>query len=186
MAGGAEPAELAGAYRFDDPEGQVGIETLLLRATDGSVVQVPTTYRAAPLAGAERGLIGTLEHSVLGTRWVYDGCHDPVYVEALASAIGTGGTQAELQVQSPDGAMAIREATTRVLGSGTDTAVPIDASAPTVSSDQTTTTIRLGQVELTVHRVIDSAVPSSGQLTLTGTWPGNDEPAVLAQLRTGG
>ncbi len=92
-------------------------------------MQVPTTYRAGPLAGADGALIGTLEHSVLGTRWVYDGCHDPVYVEALATAIATGGTQADLQVQSPDGEMAIREATTRVQGSGTDTAVPIDVGA---------------------------------------------------------
>jgi hypothetical protein len=184
--GPADSAELAGAYRFDDPAGEVGIETHLLRAADGSVVQVPTTYRAAPLADADRALIGTLEHSVLGTRWVYDGCYDPVFVEALATAIATGGAQAELQVQSSDGALAIREATTRVQGSGTDAGVDIADSVPAVSTDQIATTIQLGQIEVTVQRVIDSSVPSAGRLSLTGTWPGNDQPAVLAQMRVGG
>ena len=181
----AEPIELAGAYRFDDPDGEVGIEIHLLRGADGSVVQVPTTYRAGPLAGADAALIGTVEHSVLGTRWVYDGCHDPVYVEALATAIATGGTQADLQVQSPDGEVAIRAAITRVQGSGAGSAVSVD-SVPVVSSDQATTTIQSGELELIVQRAIDRQVTSAGQLTLIGTWPGQDQPALLAQLRSGG
>jgi hypothetical protein len=41
------------AYRFDDPAGEVGIETLLVRRGAGPVLQVPLTYRGAPLAGAE-------------------------------------------------------------------------------------------------------------------------------------
>ena len=40
------------------------------------------TYRGAPLAGAEEALIGTSEHGVLGTRWIYDAAHDPVAVAA--------------------------------------------------------------------------------------------------------
>lgn len=73
-------------FRFDDPAGEVGIETLILRddaTTPPTVYQVPLTYRGAPLVGAERALVGTMEHSVLGTRYVYDGPHDPVYVAAL-------------------------------------------------------------------------------------------------------
>ena len=46
---------------------------------DGSVLHVPVTYRAAPVAGADEHLIGTMEHSVLGRRWAYDGCADPVF-----------------------------------------------------------------------------------------------------------
>ena len=83
------------AYRFDDPDGEVGIETALLQTTDGSVVQVPLTYRGAPLDVAEDALIGTTAHSVLGTRWVYDGCGDPVWATAFATAVLTGSTQAE-------------------------------------------------------------------------------------------
>ncbi len=37
----------AGAYRFDDPDGQVGIETFLLAADNGTVLHVPATYRAS-------------------------------------------------------------------------------------------------------------------------------------------
>lgn len=75
-----------GAWRLGDPAGEVGIETLiLLDESDpaGVVYQVPLTYRAAPLAGAEHALVGTLQHSVLGKRWVYDGPHDPVYAAQL-------------------------------------------------------------------------------------------------------
>src|ERR1700710_2202585 len=72
---GDRSAELVtvAAYRFDDPEGEVGIETLLVRAGDGPVLQVPLTYRAAPLDGGDAWLIGTMQHSVLGQRWTYDG-----------------------------------------------------------------------------------------------------------------
>src|SRR3954454_19487561 len=66
-----------GSFRFDDPDGEVGIEFFLLGGTGGPTVLVPMTYRAAPLDDAEEHLIGTTEHSVLGSRWVYDGCGDP-------------------------------------------------------------------------------------------------------------
>src|SRR5687767_1046232 len=75
------------AYRFDDPAGDVGIETLLVRAGDGLLLQVPLTYRGAPLDGHDRWLVGTMEHSVLGRCWVYDGCGDPVYAAVLAEII---------------------------------------------------------------------------------------------------
>lgn len=32
-----------GSYRFDDPDGEVGIETHLLGTADGQVLQVPLT-----------------------------------------------------------------------------------------------------------------------------------------------
>src|SRR5258706_8514918 len=86
--GPATPAlKRAAAYRFDDPAGEVGIETILVQAGGGPVYQVPLTYRGAPLDGADRWLIGTTEHSVLGRRWVYDATGDPVYASTLASTI---------------------------------------------------------------------------------------------------
>jgi len=40
--------------RFDDPDGEVGIELLVVRdGTDGPLVHVPMTYRGAPLEDAE-------------------------------------------------------------------------------------------------------------------------------------
>lgn len=79
-----------GYFRFEDPAGAVGIETHLV--SDGvTLYQVPMTYRDAPLDGAERSLIATAEHSVLGTRWIYDGSADPVWAERLLHLVRTGG-----------------------------------------------------------------------------------------------
>src|SRR5215475_8037664 len=66
---GADVQRVA-SCRFDDPDGAVGIETILVRVGDGPVHHAPLTYRDAPLAGADAWLIGTAEHSVLGRRWV--------------------------------------------------------------------------------------------------------------------
>jgi hypothetical protein len=75
---------------MEDPAGEVGIETHLVR--DGSVLyQVPMTYRGAPLGGAQDALISTTEHSVLGKRWIYDATADPVWIEQLLDLVRTGG-----------------------------------------------------------------------------------------------
>ncbi|GMA20217.1 1,4-alpha-glucan branching protein GlgB [Arsenicicoccus piscis] len=79
-----------GSYRFADADDVVGIETHLFAdtAAEPSVLyQIPVTYRGTPLAGAERALIGTMEHSTLGTRYVYDGPHDPAYTAELLRTI---------------------------------------------------------------------------------------------------
>ena len=83
-----------GSFRFDDPDGEVGMETLLVSA-GRDVVQVPLTYRGAPLAGAEGAFVGAMDHSVLGQRWVYDACADPVYAAALSHLLLQEGQQAE-------------------------------------------------------------------------------------------
>ncbi|WP_092808669.1 CG0192-related protein [Rhodococcus globerulus] len=173
------------AYRFDDPDGEVGIETHLLRTADGAVLQIPLTYRGAPLAGAEAFLISTMDHSVLGQRWVYDACCDPVYVRALATTIVTGGTEAELEFADPGNA---REVTTHVLGSGSGEVPSIGAvNCSTVGSATTmgsATTITSGTLELTVYRVVDVEAEFRGP-TLTGTWPGQADPVLLASLQIG-
>jgi Maltokinase N-terminal cap domain len=82
-----------GYFRLADPAGAVGIETHLV--SDGSqLYQLPMTYRDAPLDGAAGSLITTAEHSVLGTRWIYDGPGDPVWVEQLLDLVRTGGVSA--------------------------------------------------------------------------------------------
>ncbi len=112
---GSEDPTRVGAYRLDDPDGEVGLEGFVLRTRAGALVHVPLTYRAAPLPGAREHLVGTSEHSVLGTRWVYDGCADPVWVAALATAVLTGGTQAEEMVHADDGPAEPREPSVTVL-----------------------------------------------------------------------
>ena len=83
----ADPIEVIGSYRFDDPDGRVGMETHLVEA-GGALLQVPLTYRDEPLDGADDALIAEMQHSVLGTRWVYDGLRDPQLVVMLASVAG--------------------------------------------------------------------------------------------------
>ncbi|MFJ8213669.1 1,4-alpha-glucan branching protein [Streptomyces sp. NPDC096033] len=93
----------AGGFRIDDPEGEVGIEFVVVTDSSGAgpvAYLVPLTYRGAPLEGAEEGLIGTSEHGVLGTRWIYDGAHDPVLTERLLALLRG---EAEPQHQSETG-----------------------------------------------------------------------------------
>jgi hypothetical protein len=184
FAGAPDAVEAAGAYRFDDPTGEVGIETHLLSLEDGRVVQVPLTYRAAPLAGADAALLDTLQHSALGQRWVYDGCFDPVYATALATTILTGGCEAELQLITDTG-LVRREATTHVRGAGTSATIVAPIHSVMASTEQATTAIRAGNIELLLRRVLDHGGldEGAGELTLTGVWPGHDEPVVLAVAR---
>ena len=101
LGGGAAPQlRRAGGFRLDDPAGEVGIEFLLVGdGATGTTYSVPLTYRAAPLAGAEAALIGTSEHGVLGTRWIYDGAHDPIAVTQLLEFVA-GRVEAQHQSQS--------------------------------------------------------------------------------------
>ncbi|WP_127481101.1 CG0192-related protein [Nocardioides pantholopis] len=89
--------DVIGGYRLDDPDGAVGVESLLVRR-DSSVLQVPLTYRDAPLTGAEGHLIGTAEHSVLGTRWIYEAGGDPVAVGCFLRALAGDQEQAVVEV----------------------------------------------------------------------------------------
>jgi hypothetical protein len=89
----------AGGFRLDDPQGEVGIEFMVV--TDGHDDQAvsylaPMTYRASALADADNALIGTTEHGVLGHRWVYDGTSDPVLVGQLIALIH-GRAQPQMQ-----------------------------------------------------------------------------------------
>ncbi|HVX46016.1 MAG TPA: hypothetical protein VHC49_19150 [Mycobacteriales bacterium] len=174
----ASRLEIVGSYRFDDPAGAVGIETHILRTIDGRIVQVPLTYRAEPLAGAE--LVGIMEHSVLGTRYTHDGCSDPVYVHALAAAILTGGREALLELVDEE-EPAYREPTIRVTGSGTpDVAVPAIDSVHAANAG-TVTVMRAAGLELVLPRVLDTA-ETPAERTLIGTWDGQ-EPVLLARIR---
>ena len=94
--------ELLGAYRFDDPEGEVGVECHLVRAGE-TIYHLPLTYRPAPLEGAEQQLLGTMQHSVLGERYVYDGLGDELALDCFRRAICGEQEQAELGIYSEDG-----------------------------------------------------------------------------------
>ncbi|GAA1467350.1 hypothetical protein NE857_19010 [Nocardiopsis exhalans] len=94
---GQGSTEVLGTYRFDDPAGEVGVEVFLLRHA-GQLLHLPLTYRGAPLPDHGGHLVGTLEHSVLGTRWVYDGTADEVALACFRQALEGEQEQAELEV----------------------------------------------------------------------------------------
>jgi hypothetical protein len=98
---GAGDVELAGSYRFDDPDGEVGVEALLVRRA-GEVFHLPVTYRGTPLDGAGAHLVTTMEHSVLGRRWVYDAAGDPVALACYAAALVGRQEQASLEIWDGD------------------------------------------------------------------------------------
>jgi hypothetical protein len=160
--------ERVGAARFDDPAGLVGVEIFLVKAPDGPLTQVAMTYRAAPLEGADRWLIGVTEHSVLGTRWVYDAVGDPVYVATVAAAIRTGGREATEFVEMPEGPVA-REPLMTMRGSGGQ--APGTAAEIVRIDDGDPAVILTNVGELSVPR-LPSAAPPDARLILTGAWPG--------------
>lgn len=175
--GKADPVRVA-SFRFDDPAGAVGVETTLVAAGDGEIYQVPLTYRGAPLPGGEPWLVGTAEHSVLGRRWVYDACGDPVYVAVLADAILSGGGQAAEYFEA-DGQREYREPTMTVAGSGGyDVTVPVSAAPPRMT-DGDPTLIVTDAVELAVVRRLGGDPGPAGAI-LTGTWDGQPVPQLLA------
>ena len=169
-----------GSFRFDDPEGQVGMEGFLIGGTDAPVLFVPLTYRAGPLDGAEEHLVGTTEHSELGTRWVYDGCADPVFVQCLVAAVLTGGTGVDHEYDLGNGPE--RQPTNaQVRGSGTPgTEVP---AVQTVSSRDkgALTLVDAGGVEVVVAREVGTGV--TADQTLAVTWKGGAD-VVIAGVRT--
>lgn len=92
----------AATFRLDDPDGEVGIESMLLATSEGEWY-VPVTYRAEPLDGGAAHLIGVMEHSVLGTRYVYDAAGDPVFLDVVRATIEGAGREADLQRDRGDG-----------------------------------------------------------------------------------
>ena len=153
----AESIVRVSAFRFDDPAGEVGLETFIIGAGDRRF-HVPLTYRGAPLDDGE--LVGTLEHSVLGPRWVYDGPSDPVYRDVVREAILTAGRDVDMILD--DGTPVPRlEWWGEAVGTGGS-----DAQAAW---------------DLVVARELPGA-PAPDAPALIGRWLGSPEPSALAWL----
>lgn len=91
-----------GGFRLDDPAGEVGMEMILafdVSPVDPVLYHVPLSYRGAELEGAEAFLLGTSEHGVLGTRWIYDAAGDPVW-QAQMRVFFAGEVAAQHQTES--------------------------------------------------------------------------------------
>ncbi|MEW2611307.1 1,4-alpha-glucan branching protein [Streptomyces sp. NPDC047880] len=189
--GAAEPAlAKAGGFRLDDPSGEVGIEFMVVTDTSGhrpTTYLVPLTYRGGPLEGAEHALVGTMEHGVLGRRWAYDGCHDPVLVAELTALIG-GRAQAQDQDVSDAPAQGVVVAST-----GEDSPFFTDF---TVTDDREGTALTTPQgAALRLHRVLEPVPdgppsPPHGAIGhVTGAWSmpdGTRTQGVFAVLHSAG
>jgi hypothetical protein len=158
---GREP-ELAraGGFRLDDPRGEVGIEFMVVTDGAGDLVtayQVPMTYRAGALAGADGALIGKSEHGVLGLRWLYDGVHDPV-LRAQLAALVRGEVQAQAQSAS-------------------------NTADPTVIAQPVTTA---GVLDVQISRVLQpgDSISAAGQPCLSASWCWPDGTRVRGVLAT--
>ncbi|NLG55488.1 MAG: hypothetical protein GX542_07535 [Rhodococcus sp.] len=152
------------SFRFDDPAGEVGVETHIVRVDGGPILQVPLTYRGAPIQFGESDLVGTMTHSVLGDRWVYDGTADPVYTDCITGTILNGGSEAQL-FRHADGHNVPVESSAHVVGSG-----------PGSVSDQ--------GYSLRVVRQLGADAAAPDGPTLTGTWDGQETPILLAYLES--
>ena len=181
---GSGELELVGAYRFDDPDGRVGLEVHLARR-EGVLLQVPLTYRDAPLEGAEADLVGTMQHSALGERWVYDGMGDPVFTRMLAAAAMTGCGQA-VGMAEHGGRWFVVPPPVRLDGGGwSDERVAVDGFERVAPADAVDdgawAVLRNDRFELRLaRRPATGARPPIG---LTATWSGQDAPVVLAEVR---
>ncbi|MFM9429972.1 CG0192-related protein [Arthrobacter sp. MP_2.3] len=179
-AGGSAALSKVGSFRFDDPSGEVGIETILT-AVDGAVFQVPLTYRGAPLPDAESSLIGTMQHSVLGERWVYDACGDPSYAAAIAAAILAGAPQAE-QYLDVEGRLEALPQSVIVHSTGQPGSVPPVVGPVTARDTDVGTVVRAGELELLVSRRLQLEDGQAVAHALAGTWAGQDAPVTLAAV----
>jgi hypothetical protein len=165
-AGAAEPVKVGG-FRLDDPDGEVGIEFMVV--TDEAVTyHVPLTYRGTPLDGADDAVVGTTEHGVLGKRWVYDGTRDPVLVGQLVALIqGGAAPQAQSETDTPDPTVLVQAASPAVL-------VPAGFTA---ADGQDGTFLRIevgtaGELALNVARVLrdDAAQVPAEHGYVTAPW----------------
>ena len=145
-----------------DPDGEVGLDSMLI-ASGGAIYHVPVTWRGSELEGGE--LIGTLEHSELGTRYGYDATTDPVYVSELVRVITEGDTGSAI--------------------TNVETGEPLPATAEVVGSGVTPGVDAQGAVRLI--RVLDAEHEDThaarGVLTATWTHDGVEREDVLAVLR---
>jgi hypothetical protein len=175
----ADPIEVVGSYRFDDPDGRVGMETHLVLAGE-VLLQIPLTYRDEPLEGADDALITEMQHSVLGTRWVYDGLRDPLLVVMLAAVTMTGQGEA-LGMAVYDGRWYVAPSNVRIQGGGwAQERVPVDGFE-LESDDATGSVLHNDRFELTVfRRPVAGPRPAIG---LTATWNGQRDAVILTELR---
>jgi Maltokinase N-terminal cap domain len=165
----------AGGFRLDDPQGEVGIEFMLV--TDGSgdqpaTYQVPMTYHGRELPGADGRLIGTSEHGVLGRRWIYDGTRDPVLVAQLVALLqGEIEAQAQSVSNTPDPTVTVQPVTGDPLAV-ISSVVTADGPSGTGLLVDTASPDGLpgGQLTVRIRRILQPGGDDAGDPCVSATW----------------
>lgn len=170
-----------GAFRLVDPAGEVGIDFVL--GTDGEdrPIQLPVTYRSDELPS---GVVGTMEHSVLGTRYVAKATADPVAIGEIVRVILAGDTEAErsdgkaqaLHIQG-SGQTPTTEITDVVIEDVTEESVRANAKVNGVGRSFE---LRLPRRLLPVKHLRVSRMPSARNII--GLRPDSEEQLVVAEL----
>jgi Maltokinase N-terminal cap domain len=169
--GPAEPVfTIIGSFRFDDPMGEVGVESILVHEANGTLFHVPLTYRGAPVEETVQSFLSTMSHSVLGPRWIYDAATDPVYVAALG-AVFDGLPQA-VEIINADGVTWVRDPFVRVSVAG--------IGVVGFGTDRTYEVIRIVQTEAS-HDGAGSS--SNSPHRLVATWENQTDPVTLVIAR---
>ncbi|GAA2497654.1 hypothetical protein GCM10010393_32210 [Streptomyces gobitricini] len=188
--GNAPALSHAGGFRLDDPEGEVGVEFMVVTDESGDrpvTYHVPLTYRGAPIEEPHEddgaALVGTSEHGVLGRRWVYDGTGDPVMVAQLLALLqGHAQPQAQSESDTPDRSV-VRHGAARPLSSPTGPSTVAETPEGTAVTIPTDT----GPSTLTVVRVLRPSAPNPEHTCVTAPWrlpDGTEHRTPLATLRT--
>ncbi|QKW39146.1 1,4-alpha-glucan branching protein [Actinomadura sp. NAK00032] len=177
----------AGGFRLDDPDGEVGMEFMVVTDTSGDrpvTYHAPLSYRGAALDGAEEGLVGTSEHGVLGRRWVYDGTRDPVLVAQLLALLqGRAEPQHQTSGGTPDPSVSAHftEGTASPLAAITAIENGPDGTAITVATEPS------GTLTIGVARVLHPHnTATDAQTHVTAPWrtpDGTEHRAPFAVLR---
>jgi len=156
------------------------METILAFA-GSAIFQVPLTYRDRPLAGAESWLVGTMLHSVLGPRWVYDACADPTYLAALTASLMLDKPQAEQYLQV-EGKLELLSHSVFVQSTGPKQDAIPKVTAATPRTTAADTAIETSKLHFLVVRRLELAERPVGRLMLTGTWVGQKDTVKLAAV----
>ncbi|WP_405137440.1 maltokinase N-terminal cap-like domain-containing protein [Nocardia sp. NBC_01388] len=172
--GGSQPRlAKAGGFRLDDPAGAVGIEVMVVSDSSGArpvTYLVPMTYRGAPLPDAADALIGTSEHGVLGTRWLYDATHDPVFVEQIVRLLAAQAQpQAQSESDTTDPTVTVRAAEIPVPAAGFGGSSVLDAARWT---DITPAGTEVPVLRL--HRILGDELPADLYAWVEAPWSSPD------------
>ncbi|MFC3688219.1 maltokinase N-terminal cap-like domain-containing protein [Aquipuribacter hungaricus] len=107
-----------GAFAWPSSEPGVDVVTHVVGLDSGDrldVVQVPLTYRAAPLASAVPGATVGVLGSGDAARHVTDGPHDPAFVGALLAALRTGEGALPVPAGAPSRVLSGEQSNTSII-----------------------------------------------------------------------